>query len=555
MSAAVQALNPYSEVVKRKGAFDVIQAGAQGLSELLKTNLGPKGTLKMLVSGSGDIKVTKDGCVLLHQTQLKLPTAQLVARAATAQDDMTGDGTTSLILLIAEVLHQSELLMREGVHPRSIAAGLESARVKTLELLKEHAIEKEMTREELIAIARTTLRSKIQKDLADQLSEICVDAVRSIDGPEGIDLHMIERMNMQHRMASNTQLIRGCVLDHGPRHPSMPTDLENCFILTMNITLEYEKTTVNSSLVFENAEKREELVKAERKYTDDNARAVIALKRKVCSGENKDRKFVVMNYKGIDLVSLRMLADEGIMALRRVKRRNLERLPKMCGGRTVNAVEDLVPDALGFAEHVYVQQLGEQSFTFVEGVPNKSSVTILMKGSTKYTLDLLEDAVHDGLRAVKHSIEAKKIIPGAGAFEIFAHRELNKWVHEGHVKGKNRLGVQAFADSLLVIPKTLAANGGLDSQDAVIHAQEALNETGNFAGVDLETGEAMDPLVNEVWDTFIVKKHMLQSLSTISAQLLIVDEVIAAGISQTRNAQKELIENAQVQAIKQQLGR
>lgn len=405
-----------------------------------------------LVSGAGDIKITKDGNVLLHEMQIQHPTASLIARASTAQDDMTGDGTTSTVLVIGELLKQADLYISEGLHPRVMAEGIDLARIKTLEILDSLKIPIEATKEGLTDVARTSLRTKIHQKLADKLTEVCVDAILAIKQDEkSVDLHMVELMEMQHRTAADTTLVRGIVMDHGSRHPDMPKRLENAYILTCNVSLEYEKTEVNSGFFYKTSEEREKLVAAEREFIDNRVKKIIELKRKLCNGT--DKTFVVINQKGIDPPSLDALAKEGIMALRRAKRRNMERLALACGGVAMNSVDDIQEEHLGYAGVVYEHVLGENKYTFVEECKKPNSVTILLKGPNKYTLLQLKDAVRDGLRAINNAIDDKAVIPGAGAFEVYASRALSKYKEE--VKGKLRLGVQAYSDALLVIPKTL----------------------------------------------------------------------------------------------------
>lgn len=284
--------------------------------------------------------------------QIQHPTASLIARASTAQDDMTGDGTTSTVLVIGELLKQADLYISEGLHPRVLTEGFELARAKTIEILDSLKIPIEATKEALLDVARTSLRTKIHPKLADKLTEVCVDAVLAIrQGQDPIDLHMVELMEMQHRTAADTTLIRGIVMDHGSRHPDMPKKLENAYILTCNVSLEYEKSEVNSGFFYKTAEERERLVSAEREFIDNRVRKIIELKKKLCDGT--DKTFVVINQKGIDPPALDMLAKENIMALRRAKRRNMERLALACGGMAMNSVDDLQEEHLGWAGAVY----------------------------------------------------------------------------------------------------------------------------------------------------------------------------------------------------------
>jgi len=241
---------------------------------------------------------------------------------------------------------------------------------------------------------------------------------------------------------------------------------------------------------------------------------------------NQKKNFVIINQKGIDPMSLDMFAKEGILALRRAKRRNMERLTLACGGVPLNAVDDMTPDVLGHAGLVYEYTLGEDKYTFIEGVPNPLSVTILIKGPNAHTINQVKDAVRDGLRAVKNAIEDGFLIPGAGAFEVACSHMLKKYAQE--VKGKTKYGILAFAEAVLVIPKTLALNSGFDPQENVLKVEEEY-AAGHVVGLDLVTGEPMDPVAEGVWDLYRVKRQFLQSAAVIAQQLLLVDVIIRAG--------------------------
>lgn len=320
--------------------------------------------------------------------------------------------------------------------------------------------------------------------LAEKLTPAIVDAVLSIYHPPAKpDLFMIEIMKMQHRTASDTSLIRGLALDHGARHPDMPKRVENAFILTLNVSLEYEKSEVNSGFYYSSADQREKLVGSERRFVDDKLRKIVELKKEVCGNDPK-KGFVVINQKGIDPLSLDVLVKNGIFALRRAKRRNMERLQLVCGGTAMNSVDDLSPDILGWAGLVYEHQLGEEKYTFIvslfgsgvkqdpltrdlqEDVKDPKSVTLLIKGPNAHTIMQITDAVRDGLRSVYNMIVDKSVVPGAGAFQIACAAHLSSEDFRRQVKGKAKYGVSAFADALLVIPKTLAANSGHDVQDS-----------------------------------------------------------------------------------------
>ncbi|KAK2115761.1 T-complex protein 1 subunit zeta [Saguinus oedipus] len=407
--------------------------------------------------------------------QIQHPTASLIAKVATAQDDITGDGTTSNVLIIVELLKQADLYVSEGLHPRIITEGFEAAKEKALQFLEEVKVSKEMDRETLLDVARTSLRTKVHAELADVLTEAIVDSILAIKKQdEPVDLFMVEIMEMKHKSETDTSLIRGLVLDHGARHPDMKKRVEDAYILTY-------------------------------------------------------KGFVVINQKGIDPFSLEALSKEGIVALRRAKRRNMERLTLACGGVALNSFDDLSHDCLGHAGLVYEYTLGEEKFTFIEKCNNPRSVTLLIKGPNKHTLTQIKDAVRDGLRAVKNAIDDGCVVPGAGAVEVAMAEALMKY--KSSVKGRAQLGVQAFADALLIIPKVLAQNSGFDLQETLVKIQAEHSESGQLVGVDLNTGEPMVAAEVGLWDNYCVKKQLLHSCTVIATNLLLVDEIMRAGMS------------------------
>jgi T-complex protein 1 subunit zeta len=259
----------------------------------------------MLVDGAGQIKMTKDGKVLLSEMQIQNPTAAMIARTAVAQDDQVGDGTTSVVLLVGELLKQADRYISEGVHPTVIGEGFDLAKKEALVFLDTFKLPSKLDRPTLINVAHTSLATKLHASLAKQLAADVVDAVLTIRPPaptkeakdqyrDPIDLHMVEIMKMQHRTASETQLVRGLVMDHGARHPDMPKRVENAFILTLNVSLEYEKTEVNSGFFYSSAEQREKLIESERRFVDAKVKKIVELKNLVCDqavgGSEKPKK-------------------------------------------------------------------------------------------------------------------------------------------------------------------------------------------------------------------------------------------------------------------------
>ncbi|EEC44978.1 predicted protein [Phaeodactylum tricornutum CCAP 1055/1] len=537
-NSTLHEISPNAEIVSRQQALQVNVAAAVGLSNVLKSNLGPTGTLKLLVGGTIEqLKLTKDGLTLLKEMQIQHPTAALIARTATAQDDVTGDGTTSVVLLTGELLRQAELLVREGLHPRVLTDGLDTARDACLEVLKAFAVAHPdliHNRDLLQQIARTSLATKLDGPLVDQMSSAVVSAIQTIYEPDTpLDLHRVEILTLARHRAVDSKFVAGLVLDHGARHPDMPTQLLNVKVMTCNISLEYEQTETQAGFVYSTAEEREKLVESERVWLDERCRRIVEFKRQACAdGET----FCIINQKGVDPLSLDMFAKEGILCLRRAKRRNMERLTLATGGSIILSLEDLETSMLGYAGSVKQVTYGEDKYTFVEDCPNSQSGTLLLQGPNKLTTEQIKDAAKDGLRAVKNAVEDGALVPGGGAFEIAASEHLLHKVVPT-LKGKTKLGVQAYAQALLVIPKTLAANSGFDVQDVLLKLQDERNSTNMAIGLDVKTGEPMLSAEQGVWDNVRVKRQGLHLATVLANQLLLVDEVMRAGKQMGRNAQ------------------
>uniref|UniRef100_A0A0A9Y902 T-complex protein 1 subunit zeta n=1 Tax=Lygus hesperus TaxID=30085 RepID=A0A0A9Y902_LYGHE len=527
--AAIGILNPKAEYARANEAFMVNLTAARGLQDILKSNLGPMGTMKMLVSGAGDVRITKDGNELLTNMQIMHPTASMIARTSASMDSMTGDGSTSTVLLIGEILKKADAYISDGVHPRMIAKGLTLGQEHVLQFLESIKIPFSFGNEALQNISRISLRSKLPQQIADALVDVCVDAVMSIYNPEGnnVDLDMIEIMVMQNKLQTDTHLIKGLVLDHGSRHPDMPKSVSNAYILTCNVSLEYEKTEVNSGFFYKSAEAREMFVKAERDFIDARVRKIIDLKKKVCDGNTNS--FVVINQKGIDPLSLEMLAKEGIIALRRAKRRNMERLMLACGGTAMNSLDELTEDCLGRAGQVYEHILGETKYTFVLDCVNPKSVTILIHGPALYATKQIEEAIKDSLRMMKNAFEDKCVMPGGGAVELALNKSLLKFMED--VDGKKRLGVKVLAESLLIIPQALATNSGFDPIETLtLLDYEMVQQKLPNIGLDLSTGQPISTPERGIFDNYSVKRQSIISAIVIASNILVVDDIMRAGL-------------------------
>jgi len=524
----MEALNSAATSVESgKRTMSMISNAVSQLQDLMRTNLGPQGTLKMLVSGSGDIKLTKDGGTLLKEMQIVHPITSVIAHTVSVQDRSMGDGTTSLILLICNLLIEAEKFIKDGVHSTHIIDGLNVGFKYAAGIIDQMKIPVKFDRPTLINVAKCSIKTKIYGDIANSLAENVVDAIHCIFDRQSmkLDLFMVEIMHMVHKTANETTLVKGIVMDHGGRHPFMPQVVKNAYVLTCNVSLEYEKTEVNATIMYSNPEDREKMAADERDFINKRCRQIVALKELVCkNGEG----FVVFNQSGIDPHSLEILAKSGILALRRVKRRNMERLTLCCGGVAVSGTDNLKASLLGRAGHIKQMHVGEETYTIVDECENPRSVTMLIKGPNMYTIDQVKDAINDGLNAVSTALVTQFVLPGAAAVELEAARKLRTFVTKELGASKAQLGVEVLARALESIPKALAQNSGFDSQKLLLEnsSRDTVAKPENMLGFNTETGELFEPVARGIYDSYSVKMHSLQASLAITTNFLDVDAVI-----------------------------
>jgi T-complex protein 1 subunit zeta len=483
------------------------------LADLFKTNLGPCGTLKMFTSEAGETCVTKDGGEMIQQLTVIHPTALLLTRAGDSQEKSFHDGVSSLITFIDAILRQCEFKLRQGIHPRILVKGLEEARTAAVAYLDGFAIPVRDSRTSQKDYVLSATRTKSGASVADPI----VDAIRCVRGDGPIDLDRIDILRIKSTQDS-VRLVKGLVIDQAFRHELMPKNMKNVRVLVINVSLEAENTVVNTIIHVANADERERMTIAERKFVDSKLRTLVEF-RSLFSGD-----FLLVNGRGIDGPSMDMLSHANISALRRVSRKTLRRLVHATGCALVNCIDDLAEKVLGFAGKVTEENHRGQKYVFIDDVCEPKAVSIIVTGMLDVTASLRESAVRDGLRALKHAIEDTKVLPGAGAVEIGLHLKLmNEFCKQ--VPGKARFGVEAFAEALLALPRALIQNAGLEAS-ILVPQMLCEAERGDLAGVDLETGEVIDPSEFGLFDNYCVVRSILQGAPLVASQLLLVDGII-----------------------------
>ncbi len=494
---------------------------AKIIAEAVKTALGPKGMDKMLVDSLGDIVVTSDGATILKEMDVEHPAAKMMVEVAKAQDDETGDGTTTAVVLAGELLKKAEDLIDQEIHPTVIIEGYKKASREASKIIDGISIKvKRGDVDALRNVAETALASKDVAGARKFLAEMVVEAVNMVkrveDGKIKVDIDDIKVEKKEGKSITETQLIKGMVIDKEVVHSDMPKTVKGAKIALIQSPLEIEKTEIDAKIKISTPDQ----MKA---FLDQEAQMLKEMVEKIKdAGAN-----VAFCQKGIDEIAQHYLAQAGILAVRRVKKSDMEKLAKATGARIVTNIEELTEKDLGSAGLVEERKIGEDKMVFVEECKNPRAVSILIRGAGKHVIEEAERSIHDAISVVRNVVEDETIVPGGGAVEIEVAKRLREYSES--LRGREQFAARAFADSLEVIPKALATNAGLDQVDKLADLRSAHRKGDINAGLDLDTGEVVNMVERGVIEPARVKKQAIASATEAAEMILRIDDIIAAG--------------------------
>lgn len=493
---------------------------AKVIAEAMRSSLGPRGMDKMLVDSFGDVTITSDGATILKEMEVEHPVAKMLVEVAKAQDAEVGDGTTTVVVLAGELLARAEELIEKEVHPSIIIDGYKKAAVKALEVYDQIAIPVSIEdKETLKKIAKTAMSAKVVSEDADYLAGIVVDAVlrvaERVDGKWTIDLDNIKLEKKEGQSIRDTSIIDGIVLDKEVVHPGMPRLIHNARIAVLDCPLEIEKTEFDAKLHIETPEQMKAFMEQEEQMLKEMVDKIAA------AGAN-----VVVCQKGIDDVAQHFLARRGILAVRRVKRSDIEKVAKATGARIITRIEEISEKDLGRAKLVEERRVGEDRMVFIEGCENPKAITILIRGGTKRLVDEAERSIKDALNVVKDVLVEPKIVAGGGAPEIEVSLALRDYAKT--LPGKEQLAVEKFAEAVEIVPAQLAENAGLDPIEAIVNLRAKHKEGQRWAGINVFEGKIDDMYKLNVLEPVLVKKQAIKSAVEAAAMILRIDDIIAA---------------------------
>ena len=504
---------------------------AKAVADTVKTTLGPRGMDKIIVDSLGDVTVSNDGAAILEELEVVHPAAKLMVNLAKGQDKEVGDGTTTSVVLAGELLSEAENLLDKDIHPTIVIEGFQKALKKAQEELDKIAINVDPNNEELLKkVAMTAMGSKLIKGGGERLAEVVVKAVKAVseerDGKIVADIDDIKIMKKKGKSLAESEFIRGIILDKEVVHTDMPKRVKDAKIALINLSLEVKKPEIDVEVQISTPEELRGFIEQETHMLREKVEKIVS------TGAN-----VVFCQKGIDEVAQHILAQKGVLAVRRVSQKDMERLEKATGGRIINHLDDLTEEVLGRAGLVEERKIGEDKLVFIEDCVNPKAVTILLRAGGDTILDEAERGIKDALYVVRNTVEDKKLVYGGGSVQLELARKIRDYAVQ--IGGKEQLAIEAFASALESITRILADNAGMDAVDTLMKLRKEHEEGKISYGVDVLAGDIGDMEKLGIYDTYRGVKNALTGATETSILILRTDDIIAAKPYEAKEKEKK----------------
>lgn len=496
---------------------------AKLIAEIVHSSLGPRGMDKMLVDSLGDVTITNDGATILKEIDVQHPAAKMLVEISKATDNEVGDGTTSAVVLAGGLLENAEALILQDVHPTIIVDGYRKAAQKAVELLEKIADKVTATDKDVLErIARTSMQTKLVRrdsaNLADMIVKSVIAVAEKKEDGYLVDIDDIKVEKKAGGSIKDCAIIKGIVLDKEVVHSGMPKRIDNAKIALVNNALEIDKTEFDAKINITNPQQMKSFLDEEQRMIKNMVDKVIA------SGAN-----ILFCQKGIDDMAQHYLAKAGILTVRRIKESDMTKLAKATGARIISNFDDLFEKDLGSAQLVEERKVETDKWVFVEGCKHPKAVTLLLRGGSQRVVDEVERSVHDALMVVKDVMEKPLIVAGGGAPETYAATKLREWAKT--LEGREQLAVEKFADSLEVIPITLAENAGMDPIDTLASLRSKQLKGNKWTGIDVMKGQVASMHASDIFEPLSVKIQIITCATEAASMILRIDDVIATAKS------------------------
>jgi len=506
-----------SQRTSGKDAQSMNITAGKAVAESVRTTLGPKGMDKMLVDDSGGVVVTNDGVTILEEMDIEHPAANMIVEVAQTQEDEVGDGTTTAVVISGELLGKAEDLLDQDIHASILAQGYRQAAEKAKESLEEIAIDVDADDTEILeSIAATAMTGKGAENAKDTLSSLVVNAVQAVADDDGIDTDNIQLETVVGGSIDESELVEGVIIDKERVHENMPYAVEDANVALLDTAIEVPETELDTEVNVTDPDQLQQFLDQEEQQLEEMVDTL-----------DEAGADVVIAQKGIDDMAQHYLAQRGILAIRRAKKSTMKALSRATGGRIVSNIDDVSEDDLGYAGSVAQKDVAGDERIFVEDVEDAKAVTMILRGGTEHVADEVERAIEDSLGVVSVTLEDGKVLPGGGAPE--AHLALALRDFADSVGGREQLAVEAFADAIDVVPRTLAENAGLDPIDSLVDLRSQHDAGNHNVGLDAYTGDNVEMVEDGVVEPLRVKTQAVESATEAAVMILRIDDVIAAG--------------------------
>lgn len=487
---------------------------ARIVAETVRTTLGPKGMDKMIVDALGDITVTNDGVTILKEMQIEHPAAKMMVEVAKTQDEQVGDGTTTAVILAGELLKNAEVLLDQNIHPTVIAKGYNTAAARAQDILRSMGEPISISDKDLLEKIAVTAMTGKSGSAKENIARVLLEAIHDVVDHGKIDLDLIKLEKKVGGGIEDTELVRGVVLDKERVNSSMPKRVVNGRVALLDCPLEVRSPETDTKIQVSDPAQLQAFLDQEEKILRSMVDTIIA------SGAAS-----VFCQKGIDDIAQYFLAKAGVLAVRRVKKSDMEKLALATGAKIITKISDLKSSDLGSAGIIEERKICDEELIYVMECQNPKSVTVLVHGGTQHVVDEAERAMIDALKSIAVALDDGRAVAGAGAVEIELARRIR--VFANTLSGREQLAVFSFADAVEVVPKTLAENAGLDPIDILTALKSSHDAGEKWAGLDVSTGKIVDAWSTGVIEPLKIKTQAVKSAAEVAELILRIDDIIA----------------------------